>query len=361
MWSAMHSDSVPNGFGDECNLNGTCKVAASDISLVACFGDSLLTGLCLDDGSSTNVHQHELQHSSSIKNAALQFIHRHKLGYPWLTWMIAGEQRQYNCITGGSIRSVARLVDECVHKCHPDENNADYTNKKVTHFWSHGDEFNFAQSGAGIRDLQGQIKRFIKKLDQPEYQHLKSKWKLLFVWVGGNDALRYKTEYLQREFGPLLNEALCTLQMLLPKCYIVVLTIPYFQLENGHMMGLTNQKSSTSLMSVGSRSSEDGTKSDMHMAQGLNSKLRILNETIQRVARAAMANDEQDVRIVVQSWPEHLEQPTMNGCSAFISHIDGIHPNLAAHEEFARRVWNELHGQSMESGYVVPSEEDAFV
>lgn len=265
------------------------SVSAQDVRLIACLGDSLLTGLCVT------------AHPDKWKNIALAELPGLCCG-SCLQWTISGEHRNNTCITGSADGVVS--VGKLFKAFSPDI--AGLTRSK-TPLFSRGAGFNFARTGSTIYNLDNQIARCIDKLRRPGFMHLEGRWKLLFIWIGANDVFSTSRAAISRDFQHRLVCGLQKLKAVLSKTVVYVLTLP--DLSQAVKSNLVPQKTI------------------------------LINQLLTNAVTDYDWNtDEFKVELLVMP----SEAINVEEYQRFVSHIDGMHPNFLAQQLFAKFIWNNL-------------------
>ncbi|KAI8925642.1 hypothetical protein BC831DRAFT_460066 [Entophlyctis helioformis] len=291
----MHSSSYAPEARPQRTTASTLR--ASDIKLLVCLGDSLLTGLCVT------------AHPSKVKNKVLATLAKAGSTSLILPWMVSGEHRHNTCISGGGhgVVSVGRLLKVFS----PDI--IGLTQHK-TPLFSRGAGFNFARTGSTVDNLADQVVRFVTKLRQPEYRFLENEWKVVFIWIGANDVFTSKTGTIARTFEAKLVKALQSLKSLISKALVCIVTLP--DLSKAHVATTEKQRD---LIAQNSR---------------------IVNERIRQAVSNYMWNDTAEFRVVLQPIP--ADEISEEQYDKFVSRLDGVHPNFLAQQLFAKCIWNNM-------------------
>lgn len=274
------------------------QVGPEDISLVACCGDSLLTGLGVT------------AHPSKLKNriiAALGQFHISLL----LKWLISGEHRHNTCISGGSngVVSVGRLLKSC-------NPNLIGLNQRKTLLFSKGSDFNFARTGAQSNGLQDQVNRFIKKLSQRQYAQQKASWKLVYIWIGANDVFSKSFSTIKQTFEQHLVSSLQTLKMKVKNCIVCLMPLPNL----AHLLVETNVTPERRVRIL--------------------TKTALVNKILEKIAKEYTWNDELDFRVLWQPVPS--DPMPIESQADLVSTLDSVHPSFMAQQLFAKCIWNNL-------------------
>jgi lysophospholipase L1-like esterase len=274
------------------------KVHPKDIKLIACLGDSLLTGLCLTGQPDT------------IKNRMISIISDYKILNPWLPWFLSGEHRQNNCISGGGhgVVSVGRLIRHHA----PDVVGL---NSSKTGTLSYGSGFNFAQSGATSTYLESQVRRLVKKIGtSKEAIPKRDGWTLVFIWIGANDIFMLPKSKIEESFLPCLLRAVQALKSSIFKCFVCILTLP--DLSNSHPASKTHK-------------------------EAVKERVKWLNEKIYSIETDYDWNaDSVEFKLSVQPVPD--DDLTRAEYEGLISTLDHAHPSIQAHQVFAKCIWNNM-------------------
>ncbi|RKO85764.1 SGNH hydrolase-type esterase domain-containing protein [Blyttiomyces helicus] len=231
-----------------------------------------------------------------------------KLGTPWLPWILSGEHRHNTCISGGAKDTIS--VGRLLRSYSPDLAGLNYYKTRVM---SSGSGFNFARSGSTVDALTDQVTALVNKLARPEYAHLAQKWKMVVIWIGGNDLFVRDSATITETFPAALVRALRRLKALVPNCFVSLLTLP--DLSNARPGALPAEIEST------------------------RRRGRLVN-TLIRSTVADYHWDCDTFRVVVQPIPE--EDIGAAEYKGFKSMVDGLHPNVLAHQLFAKAVWTNL-------------------
>lgn len=266
----------------------------SDIKILACFGDSLLSGLTLT------------AKPKSMKNLVLNSMARN--GIPVIfPWLISAEHRHNNCITGGSnsLISVGRLL-----RCFSEKLTLD---THSTRLFSTGEGFNFAMSGSSIEHLKRQVLRFVKKLERTEFASMHTEWKLIFVWIGANDVATKTMQQISRSFESKLVASIKILKAKVSKAFVYIMTLPNINAIPKYTNAFTAE---------------------------IREKTELVNKIIHRVVSEYNWNDEAHFRVALQPIPQDIAPA--EDMSNYLSHIDMIHPNLFTQQLFAKCIWNNL-------------------
>ena len=291
---------------NDTNLNTRPAVYCRDVKVIVSLGDSLLTGLCMEDTESAN---------GNFKSRLLSFIGYRKLLLPFLPWLLSGESRTKTCISGARIASVGRLLQH-------ENSHIVGLSYRNTFMMSKGgvSDYNFAQSGATIDNLSGQVSRFLKKL-KACHKQASNGWKLIVIWIGGNDCV--------------LKDDLSHFE--------------YELVSNIQRIRQSTTKSIVSLISLPDLSSIQvyGIKRPFHSAKEEKIKQRIahnreiINHTLRNTVDQYDWGDGSDFRICLQPVPI---TPSSNSISkeGLISNYDHVHPNALAHQVFAKAIWLNL-------------------
>ncbi|KAI9092866.1 hypothetical protein DFS34DRAFT_632144 [Phlyctochytrium arcticum] len=307
-----------------------------DVKAVICLGDSLMTGLCLDNPNAPTHKEAVVSHISG--------------GNRNLIWLLSGEHRHKTCISGGAsgVISIAKLLQTFA----PDI--AGLSLAKTRCGAKSDGSWNFARSGAAARDIRHQVVDVITKLNKPENVQIKNGWKMIFLWCGGNDVLlddwngNLDQEATNRITRPVV-EALQLLRSCVDRCFVALLTIP----------------------DISSILKHDATPRERDHCRR---KLAAANRAIRRVVtdydwEVAPGGQPSSFVVTIQATIESPIEHTLYQ-KHFASAADGAHPNALAHQAFAKCVWHNLFAQSddkwttmaqvLEGGWFVPSSSSTF-
>ncbi|TPX44326.1 hypothetical protein SeMB42_g03990 [Synchytrium endobioticum] len=292
------------------HLNIREFIHCRDIKLIACMGDSLLTGLCMADEDAAN------SHIKSFKSQVLKFIGYRRVLLPLLPWLLSGESRPKTCISGAQIPSVGRLIQ---HQ-NPALVGLSYHNTFMMSKGGMDESFNFAQSGATIDKLPGQISRFLKRLKRCDKQVVNG-WKLMFVWIGANDCV---LKYDLSSFEHRLVSCIQRIKQSTTKTIVSVISLP-----------------DLSCIQVYSRkSSSHTTQKIAAIKQRIARNRQFINSVLQNVTHQYDWGDGSDFRICLQPVP--VSSSDFIPSEKLISAYDHVHPNALAHQIFAKAIWLNL-------------------
>jgi lysophospholipase L1-like esterase len=284
---------VPTGSSEELALETTShQIVVSDIKLIACIGDSLLAGLGVT------------AHPGNLKNRMIS-----RLGSSYVAllikWILSGEHRHNTCITGGArgVVSIGRLLK------HYTPNLLGLTQKKTLLF-SQGSSFNFARTGATSDQLLEQSTLLIRKLNKTQLQ---DEWKMVFVWIGANDAFGKTTKTIQETFESHLLQTLTNLRLSLKKTIVYILPLPNLCHLNEKIV----------------------TKAE---AERLEQRSSLINNIVHQMVKSY----KQDLDFRVKTVRIPIEPIPSESQVDLISAIDQIHPSFLAQQLFAKSIWNNL-------------------
>jgi lysophospholipase L1-like esterase len=268
------------------------QILLSDIKLISCIGDSLLTGLGVT------------AHPGNLKNRMISRLGTSRFAL-LMKWILSGEHRHNTCITGGAsgVVSIGRLLK------HYTPNLLGLTQKKTLLF-SQGSSFNLARTGATSDTLLEQSTRLISKLNKT---HLQNEWKMIFVWIGANDAFGKTTKTIQETYESHLLQTLLNLRLSLKKTIVYILPLPNLCHLNDQML----------------------TKTEM---ERLEQRTILINNIIQNMVQ--VYKQDSDFRVKTVFLPTE-PIPTESQVD-LISAIDQIHPSFLAQQLFAKSIWNNL-------------------
>ncbi|KAJ3417094.1 hypothetical protein HDV05_006953 [Chytridiales sp. JEL 0842] len=276
--------------------HSSTRIHPRSIKLISSIGDSLLTGLCLSSQPKT------------FKNRFISALSK----IPWLPWLLSGEHRHNNCITGGAsnVISIGRLIRH--HS--PDVVGLD---RRKTGLLSHGSEFNFARSSATISTLGDQAKKLVNKLSEYEAKMPNREgWHMVFIWIGANDVLSTPEEAnLIPTFKTNLLKTVQYLRSSIDKCFVCILTLPDISVLARHGNGKTRKH--------------------------LRKMVEAVNETILSIQTDYdWSSGPNQFKLAVIPIPmDDLNESKLAG---LISDIDGAHPSFQSHQFFAKCIWNNL-------------------
>ncbi|KAJ3305332.1 hypothetical protein HDV03_001625 [Kappamyces sp. JEL0829] len=273
-----------------------------DIGLVACVGDSLLTGL----GVSSQPYSRKNQFLTMMGNSFHATL--------MLNWAVSGEHRHNTCITGGSegVVSMARLLQVY-------SPSIQGLSLKKTPLFSKGDAWNLARTGATVKDISGQVQALIRKL-QASPALLHDTWKLLFVWIGANDAFSKSMAAIERDFKKQLLQALLLLKAHVPKAFVVLLPLPSLS----HLIGDVSPEK----------------------AMDIKTKTEKINSIVADICQSYNWKTGPDFKLVLEPIPSEdiSTSPEYSSIQAedMISPLDNIHPSYIANQLFCKCIWNNL-------------------
>lgn len=257
------------------------KVSIYDIGSVCCIGDSLLTGL----GVTSN--------PTKLKNRVISSLPQLSL---LLTWILSGEHRQNNCITGNSILSIARLVKEI-------NGEVGGLSTRKTRLFSKGNGLNFAQTGAKSYNLKSQIINLVHNIPPSP------KWKLMFLWIGSNDVFSRSLSALKKGFQRDITESIRLIQENLPNTIVILLPLP----------SLAHLYSDVSLAKQ----------------QSLVIKIETINKILLEISELEWSSS--TFKVILHPIPDAIGIE-----DAFVSSLDNIHPSFVAQQILGKCIWNNL-------------------
>ncbi|KAJ3195341.1 hypothetical protein HK101_000453 [Irineochytrium annulatum] len=287
------------------NPPGSRRIHPSEISRIACLGDSLLTGLCLEQDSTSA--------RARLLSVLARRVHR------GIAWIVSGEHRENTCIAGGAdgVLSVGRMVrwyaPEVRGLC-----------ERRTRLGSKGSGLNVARSGAFVHDLDAQVQELLRRINCERVPAIpEDGWTLAFIWIGANDVVSRTREQLLATYAPHLLRAIRQLRAGLGthRLLVCVLTLPdlsHVALEDERLESTTEAAA----------------------ASVVRETVRLLNLEIEH-ALARLECDDTDAdperfRVRVVPVPgDEVPRDLYREC--FVA-VDGSHPNIVAHELFAKTV-----------------------
>jgi lysophospholipase L1-like esterase len=268
--------------------------SVADVHLISCLGDSLLTGLGVT------------AHPSKFKHKILSFFGSSR-GAMVLKWFCSGEYRQNTCICGGSTKVVS--IGRLLQYYSPTIIGLNY---KSTMLFSTGARFNFATTGATTSQLCNQTLRLIKKLQKSKYKIVNDQWKMVFIWIGGNDVFTKSTKQLQESYERDILAAIQMLRDQLQKVLVYLLPLP----DLSHLQ-YTLKRPELSKIEY---------------------KTMILNDIVKKIVR----DYQNDSLFVVKVVGIPMGRIPSASQKDLISSIDNIHPSFMAQQLFAKAIWNNL-------------------
>ncbi|KAI8902327.1 hypothetical protein BC833DRAFT_573857 [Globomyces pollinis-pini] len=296
------------------------KLLPKDIELIGCLGDSLFTGLGVT------------AFPSKWKNKIYQWLFKYNKLIPWI---LSGEHRQNTCILGGGkgVISVGRLLK----RYNPALQGL---NTRKTRMFSRGSDYNFATTGAKSQNLRMQTIRMVRRFKRDRTTH---SVKILFLWIGVNDAFSKSHKSLEKTFVGDIVTALALIKTHLPNTFVCILPLPNL----GQV-----------LKDVGS---EKRTK--------IISKIKLINQLLWDVTNDWDFNGDYYFRVTFQPIPfDDLDNPEFLNMYPLISTLDDQHPSFIAQQLFAKCIWNNLFlkpehkvtsiQQVIDSAWYEPTEDD---
>jgi len=285
------------------NPTSVHQLRPGDIKVVAALGDSITAGL-----------------GAKSKNLLTILTQ-----YRGVSWSIGGDETVATVLT---LPNILKKYNPGVVGFSIGTGDQDSSNSKL----------NMAVSGAVASNLPGQADLFIAKLKSMPNVDIQNDWKVLTIWIGGNDLCEYCNDVNSYSPDNYANYLLTTLQKLkagVPKLFVnLVLAIDVtklYPLKTGGCILLHNYACPC------------GTSDSASVRASVSSAAAAYNSKITAMRDDPSLNDADDFTVVLQPFFVNTQIPLKNGSpdkSYFAP--DCFHFSFLAHEAAAVALWNDM-------------------